>query len=248
MYPGGKDAATLIRAIENLNDPRVTLERVEPVDNWKPESRDADIAPWTTGAKIHYSGGDPSQYCTLGWAWRLWSNGGIVGSTARHCPNLVYDNNGVYVGTVYSSKKIADSAFMSNSNGYSPSVFVGNQTTTDYRPVVGVITSWVAGVPVAMSGSTSGLTVTTVRFPTYTLPYFPSCGEGQGLVGVLMWDHFTMGGDSGGPWLTTQSVTGNAFAHGQHFGYGCAAGYAGSFFVKLNAISSAQQASILTTY
>jgi hypothetical protein len=245
VYPGGKDAAKLIRAVENLKDPRVALELVEGVDNWKPETRVADIAPWTTGARIHFPN-DTTLWCTLGWAWRLWSNNAIVGSTARHCENLVYYNNGKYVGTVNSSREAVDSAFMSSSGGYSPSVFVGSQTTADYRPVVGVVTSWAAGTPVAMSGATSGLTVSTVRFSTYTLPYIPECGRYQGLVGVLMWDHFTSGGDSGGPWLTTQSGTGNAFAHGQHFGFGCAAGYAGAFFVKLSAISSAQQASLLT--
>jgi hypothetical protein len=128
-------------------------------------------------------------------------------------------------------------------SSYSASVFVGNQTTSDIRKVVAIDTSWAAGDAVAMSGATTGLNVTTVKIPTYTLP---SCvGSYAGLSGVLMQSHVTDHGDSGGPWLTTQSGTGFVVAHGQHFGAGCFLGYDGSFFVKLNAISAAQQASLL---
>lgn len=37
--PGYEEAPTLIRAIENLNDPRVALQLIDPVENWAPESR-----------------------------------------------------------------------------------------------------------------------------------------------------------------------------------------------------------------
>jgi len=172
----------------------------------------------------------------------LWSTNEVVGSTARHCVDVYWYNNGTYVGTVFQSKIAADSAIMRGST-YSAPVFVGDQTTSDIRPVVGIDTSWSVGDSVAMSGATTGLNVTTVKVPTYTLP---SCeGTYAGLTGVLMQAHVTDHGDSGGPWLTTQSGTGYVVAHGQHWGQGCLAGYDGSFFVKLNSISSAQGASIL---
>lgn len=122
-------------------------------------------------------------------------------------------------------------------------MFVGDQTTSVVRRVVTFDPLWNVGASVAMSGRSSGLNVMTVKLPTYTLP---SCaGDYAGLVGVLMQSHVTAPGDSGGPWLTTQSGTGYMVAHGQHFGFGCAADYTGSFFIKLNSISSAQSASIL---
>lgn len=236
---GYKNADVLIASIKKLNDPRVILQ-VLPNVGGGVESRVADFSPWSTGANIV---GSTGYGCTLGWAWKLWSNNQVVGSTARHCTDLGWYNNGVYVGTVFQSNKNADSAFMQG-GGYSPSVFVGNQTTSDIRPVVAIDTAWSVGDSVAMSGAASGLNVSTVQIPSYTLP---SCmpTDVQGLTGVLMATHPTTGGDSGGPWLTTRSGTGFAVAHGQHLGYGCLLGYTGSFFIKLNTVSAAQQATIL---
>lgn len=236
--PKYQDADRLIAAIKGLHDPRVELQLIDALPGDGAENRVDDFTPWSAGAAI-----DGANYsCTLGWAWKLWSNSAIVGSTARHCADLTWTNSGTYVGTVFQSKQTVDSALMQGST-YSASVFVGDQTTNDIRPVVGIDTSWSVGDAVAMSGRSSGLNVTNVKLPTYTLP---SCaGAGAGLTGVLMQAHVTAGGDSGGPWLTTQSGTGNVIAHGQHYGFGCAAGYDGSFFIKLTAISAAQQASIL---
>lgn len=235
--PEYKDAPTLIDAIEKLNDPRISLQFIEPMEGWKPESRVDDFAPWTAGAAIDAAAGG----CTLGWNWKLWGTSNVVGSTARHCGDLYWYNNATYVGTVFQSSQSTDSALMDGST-YSPTVFVGDKTTSDIRLVTEVDTSWVTGDTVAMSGRTTGLNSTTVKDDTYTLP---SCaGAYAGLEGVLMQSHVTGFGDSGGPWLTTRT-SGNAVAHGQHFGRGCAVGYSGSFFMKLNSISAAQHASIL---
>lgn len=236
---------TLIAAIEKLNDPRVELRLFEPVEDWAPESRVADYQPYTAGARLVSDHASP-QLCTLGWTWRLWGSGEIVGSTARHCQHLDWENGGRFVGTVFQSKQPADSALMRGTT-YSPTVFVGgtpsNPNTNVVRRVVALDTSWSYGDVVAMSGATTGLTTNAVQASTYTLP---SCaGQFTGLTGVLMQNHTTDGGDSGGPWLTTQSGTGFAVAHGQHFGHGCASDEAGSFFIKLNQISSLQSASIL---
>lgn len=233
-----KDAATLISAIEKLKDPRVSLQVLDAIEGWRPESRVDDWAPWSAGAAID---GNTGYRCTLGWTWRLWGTGEVVSSTARHCTDLFWYNNGTYLGTVYQSSQWPDSALIRGTS-YSPTVFVGNQTTSDFRTVKTIDTSWQIGDSVAMSGRTTGLNVTTVQDPNYTLP---SCaGQYAGMVGVLMQSHVTDEGDSGGPWLTTQS-DGTAVAHGQHFGRGCLAGKTGSFFVKLNTISAAQRASIL---
>lgn len=234
-----KDSTKLIDAVNKLKDPRVRLETLDGVKGWAPESRTNDVAPWTSGGAIDSS----TSLCTSGWAWKMWGSNEVVGSTARHCANLYWYNNGSYVGTVFQSTPVADSAFMRGST-YSATVFVGGTDTYDLRRVVGAVSSWSAGDSVAMSGRASGLNVTTVRFPTYTLP---SCaGEYAGLQGVLMQTHPTMPGDSGGPWLTTQYGTGYALAHGQHFGGGCLTGYTGSFFIKVSTISSQQKATLLT--
>ncbi len=240
--PDYKDAAKLIAAIEGLGDPRIELELIEPVEGWVPESRMADFQPYTAGAAIDSSTG----LCTLGWTWRRWSSNQVVGSTARHCANLVWSNNGTYVGTVFQSNQSTDSALMSGTT-YSPTVFVGgtpsNPNTTVVRRVTQIDTSWDYDDDVAMSGRTTGLNVAEVKYATYTLT---SCaGAYAGLTGVLMQTHVTAGGDSGGPWLTTQTGTGYVTAHGQHFGHGCVSGNEGSFFIKLNAISAAQSVSIL---
>lgn len=237
---------TLIEAIQKLQDPRVELRLFEPVEDWAPESRVDDYAPYTAGARIISTGVPQPHLCTLGWTWRFWGGGQIVGSTARHCGDLVWANNGTYVGTVFQSKQWADSALMSGTT-YSPTVFVGgtssNPNTNVVRRVVALDTSWSYGDVVAMSGAKTGLSTNRVQDPSYVLP---SCaGDFAGLAGVLMQTHTTDQGDSGGPWLTTQSSTGYAVAHGQHFGHGCASGAEGSFFVKLNTISSLQSASIL---
>jgi hypothetical protein len=234
--PKYKDAPTLIRAIEKLKDPRITLEYIKAVEGTDAESRDDDYAPWKAGAIID---SPEAGVCTQGWAWKMWGTNEIVGSTARHCVNLNWYNKGTYVGTVYKSAKSVDSAFMRGST-YAPNVFVGDEFTNDIRPVVGIDTAWAAGDSVAMSAN-SGLFVSTVKLPTYTLP---SCSSHAGLRGVLMTTDVSTEGDSGGPWLTTQSGSGNVIAHGQHYGDGCAAGYAGSFFIKLTDISAAQGASL----
>lgn len=233
-----KDAPKLIAAIQKLNDPRITLEFIEALKDWKPENRVDDVAPWSAGGKIT-SG---TTGCTLGWAWKMWGTNNVVSSTARHCAKLPWYNNGTYVGTVFQSAPAADSAFM-DGGSYNATVFVGSATTSVTRAVVAVDGAWSVGDSVAMSGATTGLNVSTVQVPTYTLP---SCaGEYAGLTGVLMASHITAAGDSGGPWLTTESGTGYVVAHGQHFGRGCAVGQTGSFFIKLNTISAQQGASLL---
>ncbi|WP_328995538.1 S1 family peptidase [Kribbella sp. NBC_01245] len=234
--PKYKEAPRLVRAIKKLKDPRITLEYIKAVEGSDAESRDDDFAPWSVGAIID---APEAEVCTLGWAWKMWGTNEIVGSTARHCRFLNWYNKGTYVGTVFKSAKSVDSAFMHGST-YARSVFVGDEFTNDLRPVVGIDTAWVAGESVAMSAN-SGLFVSTVQLPTYTLP---SCSTGAGLKGVLMKTDVSMPGDSGGPWLTTQSGSGDVIAHGQHWGDGCADKHAGSFFIKLTDISAAQGASL----
>lgn len=107
--PGFSEAPTLIRAIENLNDARVNLQLIEPVETWAPESRLDDFAPWAAGASIDSATGG----CTLGWTWKRRGSGQVVGSTARHCANLTWTNNETYLGTVFQSSPSADSALMS---------------------------------------------------------------------------------------------------------------------------------------
>lgn len=230
-------AAEAVREIERRKDPRFQVS-ISTFLGVSDESRTADIAPFSGGAKIVSSTG----VCTMGFTWTPWGSTTNVGSTARHCANLNWYNNGNSVGTVTSSFPGPDSAFITGKT-YDPSVFVGGVNTITIRKVVGVDTSWSNGDAVAMSGATSGLNTAYVDKPAYHRP--ASCSsQGQAHWGVLMRTHVTAGGDSGGPWLTTLAGSGNAIAHGQHVGRGCVAGSEGSFFIRLTDISSSQQASI----
>lgn len=200
-------------------------------------SRISDTPYWTGGSKLTLTGG----VCTAGFNWKTWSGGQTVGSTARHCAATYFYNAGNLWGTSLVSSPNADARLLSSSSQYAPNVWVGSTSTSDFRPVVAVDTSWNVDDPVALSGASTGLTTALVADPDYTLPSAAGCGGG--LRGVLMDRHNSAGGDSGGPWLTTQSGTGWVVAHGQHFGYDVC-DTQGSFFMRLTTISSRLSASI----
>lgn len=54
-----------------------------------------------------------------------------------------------------------------------------------------------------------------------------------------------MGGDSGGPWLTTRN-DGKAIAHGQHFGYFTVSGIVRCAYMPVTPISAELSASLMT--
>lgn len=238
-----KDADQLVDAIERLDDPRIIMQVFEPVEGWSPESsRYADYAPWSAGIEIYGTIYGSTWGCTSGWNYQRASTGQRYGSTAAHCSPYDWYHNGTYwIGTPSVSNWSVDNKLLSGST-YAPTVYV---TDTDWRFVTEIETSWTYGGLVAMSGATTGLTVSSVYLPTYTLP---ACAPTSyyGMSGVLMQQHYTDHGDSGGPWLTTQGGTGYVVAHGQHYGPGCAPGYTGSFFVKVTDIQSAQGVNLVT--
>ncbi len=90
---------------------------------------------------------------------------------------------------------------------------------------------------IALSGGKSGLHAGTIRNIAFT-----SGGKGP-------WRETTVsacqGGDSGGPWLTTMSGSGDVIAHGQHGGVReYADGSLRCFYMPVTPISAALEASL----
>lgn len=230
------------KRIQALNDDRVVMRAFTPAPGPWYENRLDDSAPWTGGAWLHTSSTvtatSTNSVCTMGFVWRKWTTNVRYAGTAQHCASAgtTWYNNRVFLGRVSFTSPASDSMLLGGST-YSPTVFVGSIATTDIRQVKGVDGSWAPGDPVAFSGSRSGLKVAKV----VKGGYFEPCMEKWV---TLMDQHVTTGGDSGGPWLTTMSGSGDVIAHGQHLGYGCAPGGRGSVFMPANTISSYLDASI----
>lgn len=240
-----------IERLRALNDDRITFHTFAPVGDGL-ESRLADSRPWTGGAWISFDPGliatTTNAYCTLGFTWKKWSTNVLYGGTANHCTGtggawVTFYNNTNLVGTAAFTSPASDGMLLGGTS-YSPTVFVGSQSTTDIRQVKGLDTSWDPGDAVAMSGARSGLRTARVELTHYYDP----CKHWY----LTLMDHWvSQGGDSGGPWLTTMSANssypGAAVAHGQHVGRGCDADQQpvlGSEFMPLSTISSALSASI----
>lgn len=167
--------------------------------------------------------------------------------TAAHCAvaaGLTWKtNSGGAWGTGVQSDPGRDALLVRASSGKSfnsPTVWVGNQTTSDLRAVKAAGAGLQLGNTVALSGAISGLGTGQVA----------SFGNYRNGVGPMTFVSYTgcQGGDSGGPWLQTEYGTGLVIAWGQHEGkfldYSNGRYYCG--FMPLNDISAALQASLFT--
>lgn len=233
------DQVEQVRA--RITDPRVRVEVGAPL-RLEAGTRRSDRGGWTGGNALQASLSTPPSGdadCTQGFTWKLWSNGALVGGIANHCvggTTTTWYHDGRTVGTVFRTSPASDSALIDPVPGavYSPTVWVGGRTTGDERPVVGVGTA-VVDRQIALSGANSGLTVDTVLDEAVNSEYGPL---------VVMAGNRSLPGDSGGPWLTTQSGTGNAIAYGQHVGDALYGGVRRSAFVPVNSSSARLSASI----
>jgi hypothetical protein len=139
-----------------------------------------------------------------------------MGITADHCAvagGLTWNTAGTSWGTGVQSDPGKDAILMRAASGSSfntASVWVGTPTTTDLRRVYTFKASPGIGDTVALSGATSGLGNGQIVDTSFTV-------NGIGPMDLVSYTG-CMGGDSGGPWLTTQAGTGYVEAWGQHEG------------------------------
>lgn len=210
------------------------------------QSRDWDWAPWSGGIALRNTStlGDPN--CTSGFNWQRWSDGERMGSTAEHCYTPQTQswryNHGNPVGQRYYFHYGRDVFLMRSYGGinqFAPNVFVGGTTTNTLRTVVGNMATPPVGGAVALSAAKSGLHTATIL----------SNGYYAGGIGPLTITNglFCQGGDSGGPWLATNTA-GNVIAYGQHFGalVDAQGNVLRCLFMPVTPISAITKASIMT--
>ena len=240
VYTSGRLSTPVHRVVESgeLGSGPVPVRVATSRGEFVEQSRLDDSAPWSGGGKLQPTTSLAAQaYCTMGFVWKKWGSGELMGSTAEHCYEAQHYTNwynyGTYVGVRYYYDTQADAMFLRSSpaSQFNPNVFVGDQYTTTLRWVVGASGGPILNAPVALSGGNSGLTVGHITgWGTYYL------GKGP----IVMTSLSTcIPGDSGSPWLTTES-DGDVIAHGQHLGI-----FNGSCgFIHVQTISAALSASI----
>lgn len=211
------------------------------------QDRVDDYAPWTGGARIrHDSVATAPAECTLGFTWRKNETGELMGSTAEHCYEETgwsfWYNWGTFAGNRYYYNSVRDTTLLRGSpvGSFSASVFVGAATTGVIRDVNSAQPSVVINGAVALSGGISGLTVgsniSAGFFDSYT-------GKGPMVRTTVS---SCSAGDSGSPWLTTLSGSGDAVAHGQHVGRITVAGAYQCLYMPVSVIAPALTATIAT--
>ncbi|MDX3000211.1 hypothetical protein PWY87_00915 [Kribbella solani] len=222
-----------------------------------------DTTPWTAGNAstniASHAGRQPAD-CTQGYSWRRWSDGINYASTAGHCflgNENTYAGNpnqriGYVAGRWYASDGPTDFELIRPTVGsVDASVWVGGPMTTDARTVTGVDNENSAtnvSKTACFSGANGGTNCGTIKAIHQR---------------ILIWDdksqvsHYTqnltcvqlrkppVGGDSGGPVLSTYT-DGSVFAWGQTVaGSGDPADPCGGIFTPVVAISAAVGATIV---
>ncbi|WP_448003590.1 hypothetical protein [Agromyces bauzanensis] len=137
-----------------------------------PQNRAVDYAPWSAGAWLRIGTQPGGADCTLGFTWKKWGTGEVMGGGANHCSIQTGSNNWFngdkWVGTRYYYSFQTDSMLLrSPTKGqFSASVFVGDVVTNDIRDVHGAVATEPVGGAVALSGARSGLHVGTILADT----------------------------------------------------------------------------------
>jgi hypothetical protein len=185
------------------------------------QNRVVDSQPFTGGARLNLTAGS-GLLCTMGWTWRKWSTGELLGGSAQHCntdsgSNLFY-NSSTFLGSRWYYNTQTDIMLLRSSpmHQFQPRVFIGGTNTSYSTDVVYTVGAPTVGEVVALSAAGSGGPHVGTVYTVYSLLNIPPYGN----IGPLALTTVTAcaGGDSGGPWLTTDGL-GGAWAHGSHFGY-----------------------------
>jgi hypothetical protein len=205
----------------------VAGQRVEVQDRYY------DTAPWTSGNALwdnNSSSGRSTALCTQGFNWRRWSDNARYASTAGHCfdPGVsAYNGNTAqrigYVGTRYlnNGEYVDFEPIHITYGSVDNSIWVGGNSTGDLRRVVAADNDGTqTGDAVCSSGANGGLVCGTIVNRTTSLTYSSAYGSPtlHNITCVkASSSKLTVGGDSGGPWLSTFS-NGTVMAWGQHIG------------------------------
>lgn len=222
---------------------------VEEIHVHPQASRRDDVSPWNAGNWLAASSGTPNYHpadCTLGFTWRKWGVGGSFAGLAKHCPvNLGvtrFWHDQRHLGDLAYTDSRSDNALLTPAPGtsFSAKVWVGGTNTSTERIVVGGQSTPIVDTWVALSGANSGLNSYVIIDDRIDV-----AGVGE----LVLTDRATCeGGDSGGPWLTTQS-TGpyNVIAHGQHVGeLEFSNGFVGCAYQPVTYFSARMSASLVT--
>lgn len=220
-------------------------------------SRLSDQGGWTGG---NWLGTDAStvptttnSHCGLGFTWRRWSDGRLLGGTGEHCINLRHTglncgylgvsfpmqfHDGRHLGTAIATDPGSDSAFLAPAAGtsFNATVWVGGPGTTVERAVTGSREYDAQGDVVVLSGPRTGgsATETVVAALRFTTCLGPK---------TVLQDAFGDYGDSGSPWLTTYG-DGTVRAHGTFVGFWPWNGRQRSLYTPVSVTSSRLEASI----
>ncbi|WP_154676338.1 hypothetical protein [Amycolatopsis benzoatilytica] len=172
-------------------------------------NRQDDNSPYYGGLAINNAASQPgTEYgCTSGYAFKLWSTGQIVESTAGHCwarGTAVY-NATAAIGTVthraFASNGPTDAELITppSSATFGARIWVGGRFTDVSWPVVGAIDENDAyiGSPIVLSGKNGGETRGTVTAVNVTHCYPDGCTKG--LTAIKVTSGGVAPGDSGGP-------------------------------------------------
>lgn len=237
----------------------VTIREATPATRTA-TSRRQDDSPFYGALSINSfsttNPGHPSD-CTSGYAWRLWSTGAIVESTAGHCftRNTAIYNAQSRVGTVthraFADEGPTDAEFITPPAGttFASRVWVGSTNTTVSWPVVGVADDTDAhiGGPIVISGSNGGETRGTV-LDTNVRHCFSDGTCTLGMTEFRVVSGGIQGGDSGGPCFSSASGQPNTVvARGQVVGASNNVGPGQiAWCTPVNDISATLQASLVT--
>lgn len=197
------------------------------------QDRYYDTAPWTSGNALwdnNSASGRSTAQCTQGYNWRRWSDSVRYASTAGHCftPGVSAYNGSTtqrigYVGTRYlnNGEYVDFEPIHITYGSVDNSIWVGGNSTGDMRRVVAADNDGTqTGNAVCSSGANGGLVCGTIVNRTTSLTYSSAYGSPT-LYNITCVKasstRLTVGGDSGGPWLSTFS-NGTVMAWGQHIG------------------------------
>ena len=176
-------------------------------------------------------------------------------STAEHCFRDLgitdwYNNYSLVGVTRAYYGDYADTQLLIPASGksYKGGVYVGGPTGSAYMPLVSASTVPIGGV-VAMHSGVSNPAATTVHVVGGKSTYKPKLYGADYTVGGISVTWAALGahcnpGDSGGPWITSNSSN-QAAAHGQHLGTIKMYGNEYCAFVDVNHISAVTQSSLV---
>ncbi|SDU77195.1 chymotrypsin family serine protease [Jiangella alkaliphila] len=230
--------------------------RVEITERPTDATRFVDTSPWTAGNALTHipaNAGTSRHHCSEGYAWRRWDTGVVHAGSAGHCwgtGTSVYqstsDQRIGYVNHRSLHNSTADALLIllrwgiaDNSvwvTALSGGTLLREVVAVDPEPDDNI------GATVCASGATTLRRCGEIALRNQTIT--TESGTVFRLTCVRM-DRTIIGGDSGGPILSTLSGSGNVVAYGQIKGFGFPGGDCATFYSTVINISAELEATIL---